>query len=97
MYIFDASATTRLGDMLERYGECCTQIKAAHILSKSARTIYRMLEDGRLRRVGSDVDVRSIVQYIDMPHDFDFATRTAKKRTPTRSRWDSFAAPVNRK
>ena len=48
----------RMHDMLERYGEVCPQIKAAQILSVSPRTIMRMADDGRLRRVGSHIDVR---------------------------------------
>lgn len=99
MGIPDASVSiqSRLDDMLARYGECCTQMKAGQILGKSARTIYRMLEDGRLRRVGTDVDVRSIVHYLESPQDSDFAARVAKKRRPTRSHWDSFVIPSARK
>ena len=42
----------RLNDMLTRYGEVCPQKKAAQILSVTPRTIARMMDDGRLRRVG---------------------------------------------
>lgn len=49
----------RLNDMLDRYGEVCPQKKAAQILSVTPRTIARMMDDGRLRRVGMHVDVRS--------------------------------------
>lgn len=87
-------AEARLNDMLERYGECCTQKKAAHILGKSARTIFRMLEDGRLRRAGSDVDVRSIAQYIETPRHRNFSASVQKKRPQPRNRWDSFAPPT---
>ncbi len=55
----------RLSDMLERYGEVCTQKEAARILSIHPRSVHRMMEQGRLRRVGHRVDVRSIVEYID--------------------------------
>ena len=55
----------RLRDMLERYGEVCTQKEAARILNLQPRSVYRMMEQGRLRRVGHRVDVRSIVEYID--------------------------------
>ena len=51
--------TDRMNDMLERYGEVCPQIRAARILSVSPRTIARMADDGRLRRVGAHIDVRS--------------------------------------
>ena len=52
----------RLNDMLDRYGEVCPQKKAAQILSVTPRTIARMMDDGRLRRVGMHVDVRSIMR-----------------------------------
>lgn len=84
---------SRLDDMLERYGECCTQARAGHILGKTARTIYRMLEDGRLRRIGTDVDVRSIAAYLDNPQQHDFEASVKKKRPATRKRWDSFDVP----
>ncbi len=83
----------RLDDMLDRYGECCTQTKAGQILNKSVRTIHRMLEDGRLRRVGSDVDVRSMAHYLENPCQQDFAAREKCKRPPTLKHWDSFAIP----
>ena len=56
---------TRLDDMLERYGEVCTQKMAGQILSIDPRTIFTMLQDGRLRRIGKRVDVRSIAEYIE--------------------------------
>ena len=84
---------SRLDDMLVRYGECCTQMKAAHILGKSVRTIFRMMEDGRLRRIGTDVDVRSIAQYLEKPRQADFSARAQKKRPPSRNRLNSFAPP----
>ena len=55
----------RLDDMLARYGEVCQQKTAARILSVTPRTISRMMDDGRLRRVGMHVDVRSICHYIE--------------------------------
>ena len=51
------TARNRLDDMLERYGEVCTQKVAAQLLSVVPRTIHRMLEEGRLRRVDRRVDV----------------------------------------
>ena len=85
---------SRLDDMLERYGECCTQTKAAHILGKSSRTISRMLEDGRLRRIDTSVDVRSIVQYLETPRKNNFMAQAQKKRPNKKHRWDSFAMPL---
>lgn len=55
----------RLNDMLERYGELCTQEKAAFLLGVGPRTVYNMVQDGRLRKVGRRVDVRSISEYIE--------------------------------
>lgn len=69
----------RLADMLERYGEVCQQKTAAHILSVTPRTISRMMDDGRLRRVGMHVDVRSICRYIENPEQMDFDARVRKK------------------
>ena len=57
--------SNRLDDMLARYGEVCQQKTAARLLSVTPRTISRMMDDGRLRRVGMHVDVRSICQYIE--------------------------------
>lgn len=85
---------SRLDDMLDRYGECCTQTKAAQILGKSVRTISRMLEDGRLRRIETSVDVRSIVQYLENPRKNDFMAQAQKKRSSKKHRWDSFAVPL---
>ena len=58
-------ASERMSDMLERYGEICSQKEAARILSVQPRSIHRMMEQGRLRRVGHRVDVRSIVEFIE--------------------------------
>jgi hypothetical protein len=57
----------RLNDMLERYGEVCTQKVAAQLLNVVPRTISRMMDEGRLRRVDRRVDVRSICEYIENP------------------------------
>ena len=70
----------RLNDMLARYGELCPQKKTAQILSVSPRTIARMMDDGRLRRVGMHVDVRSICDYIENPKQMDFSAHIRKKR-----------------
>lgn len=73
---------TRLDDMLERYGEICTQRTAAKILGVVPRTIARMMDENRLRRVGSRVDVRSIAEYIENPQQKDFEAKV-RKGTPT--------------
>ena len=68
----------RLDDMLERYGELCTQQVAAKILSVVPRTVARMLQEGRLRRVGKKVDVRSIAAYIENPEQMNFEAEVRK-------------------
>ena len=73
---------TRLDDMLERYGEVCTQKVAAQLLNVVPRTIHRMLEEGRLRRVDRRVDVRSICEYIENPKQANFVAK-AKNTPPT--------------
>ena len=73
----------RLNDMLERYGEVCTQKTAGKILNVVPRTISRMMEEGRLRRVGRGVDVRSICEYIENPKRANFTARA--KNTGVRS------------
>jgi hypothetical protein len=70
----------RLNDMLERYGECCTQERAARILGKCSRTIRRMLDDGRLTQIRDGVDVRSIASYIINPVQHDYAARLQKRK-----------------
>ena len=57
--------TSRLDDMLNRYGEVCSQKTAGKILNVVPRTIARMMREGRLRRVDRGVDVRSICEYIE--------------------------------
>ena len=74
----------RLSDMLERYGEVCSQKQAARLLNVVPRTISRMMDEGRLRRVARGVDVRSICEYIENPKKANFtarATATARKST----------------
>ena len=66
---------SRLNDMLTRYGEVCTQKTAAQILNIVPRTVARMCDEGRLRRVGHRVDVRSIYEYIVNPRPANFETR----------------------
>ena len=59
--------SARMNDMVDRYGELCTHERAALILGVSTRTIRAMILDGRIRRVGHRVDVRSICDYIENP------------------------------
>ena len=83
------TAKNRLDDMLERYGEVCTQKVAAQLLSVVPRTIHRMLEEGRLRRV----DVRSICEYIENPKKADFVAKAKNVRPRNMmSESDFFAA-----
>ena len=76
---------SRLDDMLERYGEVCKQTIAAQILGVVPRTIYRMMEEGRLRRVGKFVDVHSIYEFICGEHTTPMPTarkqQAARKHT----------------
>ena len=73
---------TRLDDMIERYGEICSQQVAAKILGVVPRTVARMMKEGRLRRVDRRVDVRSIVAYIENPEQLNFEAKV-RKGTPT--------------
>ena len=73
----------RLNDMLERYGEVCDQKTAAKILSLASRTVFRMLQEGRLRRVGHRVDVRSIVEYIENPEQINFEVSARRRNNGT--------------
>ena len=82
----------RLNDMLDRYGEVCPQKRAAQILSVTPRTIARMMDDGRLRRVGMHVDVRSIYEYIENPKHMDFSARMRMKRQSPRIQPGEFYA-----
>jgi len=61
------TVSPRMADMVTRYGELCTHERAALILGVASRTIRAMVQDGRLRRVGKRVDVRSICEYIENP------------------------------
>ena len=60
-------AYSRMSDMVTRYGELCTHERAALILGVAPRTVRAMVQDGRLRRVGKRIDVRSICEYIENP------------------------------
>lgn len=63
--------------MVRMYGEVCTKAAAARILGRNIRTLYSMLEDGRVDEAceGTMVDVRSIARYIQQPKQADFEAR----------------------
>ena len=82
----------RLGDMIERYGEVCSQQEAGKILNVDPRTIYRMMNDGRLRRVEHRVDVRSICEYIENPRRANFEARAERNRPRTQMASADFMA-----
>lgn len=75
--------TERQRDMVERYGEACTQMKAAEIINRSRETIRRMLLEGRIKTAceGTMVDVRSLAAYIERPGEIDREKRAERKRT----------------
>lgn len=75
--------TERMRDMVERYGEACTQAMAAQIINRSRESIRRMLLDGRISTAceGSMVDVRSLAAYIERPREIDAEKRAERKRT----------------
>ena len=83
---------TRLDDMLERYGEICTQTVAAKVLGIVPRTVSRMMREGRLRRVGRRVDVRSIVEYIENSAQIDFEARARRNASTSRLSEGAFLA-----
>ena len=83
---------SRLDDMLKRYGEVCTQGQAGRILNVVPRTIRRMMAEGRLRRIGHRVDVRSIAEYLENPRRANFTARSANAKKSMLSESDFFAA-----
>ena len=63
-----ALAANREEQMVQLYGECCSQTKAAEILGCCARTVNRMIDSGTLKVAGNGkVDVRSLAQFIENP------------------------------
>jgi hypothetical protein len=78
----EAKINDRLTDMLSRYGETCSLKTAGMVISRDARTIRRMLDDGRLRWAcaGTQVDVRSLCEYIEAPSQRDYDARLRKRR-----------------
>ncbi len=83
---------SRLDDMVERYGEICTQQVAARILGVVPRTVARMMDEGRLRRVGRRVDVRSIAAYIENPQQMNFEAKVRKNAPTSRLSEGTFLA-----
>ena len=51
--------------ILARYGEVCQKKEAAEILNVSPRTVARWIDEGRLKTIGNQVDVRSNCAYLD--------------------------------
>ena len=76
--IIVGTQTEAMNDMLERYGEVCDQKLAGRILNVVPRTIAQMMKDGRLRRIGHCIDVRSICDYIENAADMNYAARARK-------------------
>lgn len=66
--------------MVQMYGEVCTKAAAARILGRNIRTLYNMIEDGRVDEAceGTMVDVRSIARYIQQPKQADFEAKQRK-------------------
>lgn len=75
--------------MVLMYGEVCTKTAASRILGRSAKTVNRMLEDGRLDAAceGTRVDVRSIARYITAPKQEDFEARKRRYMQAHKSNW----------
>lgn len=63
------SVRERTEEMVARYGEAVKLTTAARILDRDRKTIYRMIEDGRLETAcaGTMIDVYSIARYICQP------------------------------
>ena len=59
--LLDGNATVR---MTAQYGEWLTIKKASEILTVSRPTVYRMIEDGRIRAVDGRVVTESIADYL---------------------------------
>ena len=72
----------RTAVLVQQYGECCALKTAALIISKSPRTIRRMIEDGRLSAAceGTMVDVRSIAAYVMAPALANYAVNRCRQR-----------------
>lgn len=72
------SAEARL---LEKYGECMMQAKAAKVIGCSAATVHNMLADGRLARAGEGrVSTLSVARYLENPRAANYETSVRKRR-----------------
>ena len=82
------SIRERTEDMVTRYGEAVKLTTAARILDRDRKTIYRMIEDGRLETAcaGTMIDVYSIARYICQPAQDNRRARMHKPINPA-SRW----------
>lgn len=67
---------------VQSYGEVCTKAQAARILSVDARTISRMIDDGRLSDAcaGKRVSVRSIARFVCAPKQICEEARREKMK-----------------
>jgi hypothetical protein len=74
--------------MVARYGEAVKLTTAARILDRDRKTIYRMIEDGRLETAcaGTMIDVYSIARYICQPARDERAARMRPQSAPA-GRW----------
>ena len=77
---------TRQDEMILRYGECVTRAQAARIIGKSLTTVYRMVQDGRLRTAccGTMIDMYSVAEYITAPREIDHRTRLKREAAKLR-------------
>lgn len=66
--------------MTAQYGETVTISRAAQILNHGRPTIYRMIEDGRLRTVDGSVVVQSIAEYLTDSRTADRRARLERRR-----------------
>ena len=57
----------RCAAMVERYGEACTITQACQAMNVSRTTLYRMVQEGRIKMGcnGKRVDVRSMARYME--------------------------------
>ena len=74
----DEAGEARTEQLLHQYGELCHQKVAAEILGCSPRSITRMAERGEIKKIGSQIDVRSICDYLT-----NGKAKKRKKKTPS--------------
>lgn len=79
----------RVTVMVKLYGEVCTRKDAAKMLGRTAETVSKMMQDGRLDSAcgGTMVDVRSIARYIAAPEQEDFEARKRRQMRKHGSNW----------